>query len=78
VSGTGSANVGFKFKPDTFDGCVPLREFLTQFNLIAWINTWSDSVKTVALASSLKRKARAVLDGIFEIENLKFEELRSN
>jgi len=29
------------------------------------------------LASSLRGKARAVLNGIFEIENLKFEELRS-
>jgi len=38
VSGTDSANVGFKFKPDTFDGSVPLREFLTQFDLIAQIN----------------------------------------
>jgi len=51
-----------------------LREFLTQFNLIAPINAWPDSMKTVALASSLRGKARAVLDGIFEIENLKFEE----
>jgi len=66
-----------KLKPDTFDGTVPLREFLTQFNLIARINAWSDAVKAVALASSLRGKARAVLDGISEIESLKFEELRS-
>lgn len=50
---------------------------MTQFNLIAWVNSWSDSVKTVALASSLRGKARSVLDGIFEIENLKFEDLQS-
>jgi len=58
VSGIGFANVGFKlgfkFKPDTFDGSVPLREFLTQFDLTARINAWPDSVKTVALASSLR------------------------
>lgn len=30
-----------------------------------------------ALASSLRGKARSVLDGIFEIESLKFEELKS-
>jgi len=29
------------------------------------------------LASSLKGKTRSVLNGIFEIENLKFEELKS-
>jgi len=59
----------FKFKPGNFDGTVPLREFLTQFDLIARKNAWPDSVKTVALASNLKRKAHVVLDGIFEIEN---------
>jgi len=73
---TSSASV-VKLKPDTFDGTVPLREFLTQFNLIARMNAWSDGVKAVALASSLRWRARAILDGISEIENLKFEELRS-
>jgi len=34
----GSANLSFKFKADNFDGSVPLREFLTQFDLIAQIN----------------------------------------
>jgi len=33
--------------------------------------------KNVALASSLRRKARSILDGIFKIENLRFEELKS-
>jgi len=50
---TSSVSVGIKLKPDTFDGTVPLREFLT-FNLIARINAWSDAVKAVALASSLR------------------------
>jgi len=77
VPSASSASVGIKLKPDTFDGTVPLRDFLTQFNLIARINAWSDAVKAVALASSLRGKARAVLDGISEIENLKFEELQS-
>jgi len=76
VPSTSSASV-VKLKPDTFDGTVPLREFLTQFNLITRINAWSDAVKAVALASSLRGRARAILDGISEIENLKFEELRS-
>jgi len=49
MSGIGSVNAGIKFKPDTFDGAVPLREFLTQFNLIARINAWPDAVKAVEL-----------------------------
>jgi len=77
VSGNDSVRAGFKFKPDTFDGSVPLREYLTQFDLIARINAWPDEVKAVALASSLRGKARAVLDGVSEVEDLKFEELRS-
>ncbi|EFN72347.1 hypothetical protein EAG_13458, partial [Camponotus floridanus] len=40
-------------------------------------NRWNDSHKTVALAACLRDKARLVLDGIFEIENLKFEDLKS-
>jgi len=54
-----------------------LREFLTQFVLIARANNWSDSQKIVALAACLREKARSILDGIFEIENLKFDELKS-
>jgi len=30
--------LGFKLKPDNFDGTVPLREFFTQFDLIARAN----------------------------------------
>jgi len=47
-----------------------------QFNLIVRINAWSDAVKAVALASRLREKVRAVLDGISEIESLKIERFR--
>jgi len=77
VTGIDSVCAGFKFKPDTFDGSVPLREYLTQFDLIAQINAWPDEVKVVALATGLRGKARAVLDGVSELRELKFEELRS-
>lgn len=69
--------ISFKVKPDIFDGSVPLREYLVQFNLIARANGWSDTLKTVALASNLRGKARSVLDGVFEFEHLSFEELRN-
>lgn len=41
------------------------------------MNRWDDSHKTVILASCLRDKARSVLNGVFEIESLKFEELKS-
>jgi len=69
--------LGYKLKLDNYDGGVPLREFLTQFELIARVNGWNNSHKTVALAACLRDKARSVLDGIFKIENLRFEDLKS-
>lgn len=69
--------LGYKLKPDNFDGSVPLREFLTQYNLIARANNWNDKMKTIVLASCLRGKARSVLDGIVEIEEFKFADLIS-
>jgi len=69
--------LGYKLKPENFDGSVPLREFLAQFDLIARANGWSSFQKTLALAACLRGKARSVLDGISEIENLEFTDLKS-
>lgn len=35
LRGTLSSELDFKLKPDVFDGIVPLREYLSQFLLIA-------------------------------------------
>jgi len=72
-----NSELGFKLKPDNYDGSILLCEFLIQIDLIARAYNWSDSHKTVALAACLRGKARSVLDGIFKIENLKFEDLKS-
>lgn len=69
--------LGYKLKPDTYDGSSPLREFLAQFELIARANKWDDSAKVVALASSLRGKARAILDGVVDYEDLQYSELES-
>lgn len=69
--------LGFKLKPDTFDGTVSLREYFAQFNLIARANGWDDSTKTVALASCLRGKARAVLETVHDVSRLEFAELKS-
>jgi len=69
--------MGYKLKPDTFDGSVPLWEFFSQFVLIARANRWDDATKTVALASSLRGKARSVLESVEDLENCNFEELKS-
>lgn len=69
--------LGFKLKPDTYDGRAPLREFLAQFELISLANKWDDFSKSVALASNLRGKARSILDGVAELEKLSFSELKS-
>lgn len=74
---SGNPGVNFKLKPDIFDGSVPLREYFTQFELIAQASNWEDSTKAVALTSSLRGKARSVLDGITELENLSYGEIKS-
>lgn len=76
VEGT-RLDLGFKLKPDTYDGSVPLREFMTQFEFIARSNSWSDLAKTVALVSCLRGKARTVLDGVAEIETASFAEVKA-
>lgn len=70
------AALGYKLKPDNYDGSVPLREFFFQFNLIARANQWDDAAKTVALASSLRGKARAVLESVEDLEELDFAGLK--
>jgi len=54
------SGLSYKLKPDVFDGDVPLREFLSQFEFIANANDWSDSVKTVALAACLRGRAHSI------------------
>ncbi|XP_032690721.1 uncharacterized protein LOC116853671 [Odontomachus brunneus] len=70
-----SRSCQFELKPDVFDGTVPLREFLCQFNLIAHANGWDEAAKAVVLAANLRGKARSVLNRIEE--NLDFKEICS-
>lgn len=79
VAGAGGDRAPLRLKPDTFDGSAPLREFLSQFTLVARANGWVEPAKTIALASCLRGKARAVLGsvGIDDLETLTFEELKS-
>lgn len=69
--------IGYKLKPDTYDGSVPLREFFSQFSLIARANGWSEETKTAVLVSSLRGKARAILENVENLETLDFAELKS-
>jgi len=71
-----SANLGFKFKPDSFDGSVPLREFLTQFDLITrkFLARFNESSR---VGFEHKGKSRfSSSEEIFEIENFKFLKLK--
>jgi len=69
--------LGYKLKPDNFDGTAPLREFFSQFELIARANRWNDKVKTIALMSCLRGKARTVLECVEDIESLNYAELKA-
>jgi len=64
-------------KPDIFNRKVPLQEFLSQFLLIARANNWDEATKTIALAASLRKKARTVLENVENFESLSFLELKS-
>lgn len=76
--GEARAPVGLKLKPDVFDGTAPLREFLTQFSLIAGANRWGETEKAVVLASCLRGRARSLLDSCAVNEGvISFEELKS-
>jgi len=68
--------LGYKLKPDIYDGSAPLREFLAQFELVSLANKWDNFTKSVALATSLRGKARSILDGEEGLENLSFSELK--
>lgn len=69
--------IGYKLKPDIFDGSGSLREYFIHFDLIARANCWTQNDKVLILASCLRGKARSVLECISNIETLKFEELKS-
>ena len=71
------AELGYKLKPDTYDGTASLREFLLQFDLVARANRWGDSFKAIAFASSLRGSAHSVLETVQDLDSLGFAELKS-
>lgn len=50
-----------KLKPQTYDGSDDLDEYLAQFNIVAELNNWSYTTKSLFLASSIVGGARAIL-----------------
>ncbi|XP_077282765.1 uncharacterized protein LOC143908826 [Temnothorax americanus] len=72
-----ASELGYKLKPDTYDGTVSLHEYFSQLNLIARANNWDDATKTIALASSLRGKARSVSEMVEDVERLDFAELKA-
>jgi len=53
---------------------VPLREFFSQFSLIARANDLSEEMK-IAILCRLRRKARAILENVENLEILDFANL---
>jgi len=64
-------DLGYKLKSDTYNGETPLREFLSQFDLIVRTNRWSDATRAVTLATCLREKMRSVLE-CMQVENFKY------
>lgn len=52
-------------------------EFLSQFSLIARANGWNDENKGIALASSLRGKARSVLENIENLDAINYTEFKT-
>ena len=67
--------LGYNLKPDIYDGTTPLSEYLNQLNLIAKSNSWNDEKKMIALAASLRNKAKSVLSSFKDTETLDLKTL---
>ncbi|KAL0130244.1 hypothetical protein PUN28_002082 [Cardiocondyla obscurior] len=77
VEGDARSVSGLNLKLDTYDGSVPLREFFSQFDLIARAKQWGQEARTVALVSCLRGRARSVLCSFQDSEGMGYAELRA-
>jgi len=68
-------NGGLKVKPQQYDGTTDIGDYLTQFNIIAEINGWSNMYSALYLASSLSGNARSLLSELSELEKRDFHKL---
>ncbi|KAI4501057.1 hypothetical protein M0802_003860 [Mischocyttarus mexicanus] len=80
--GLGSGRVevtglGYAVEPDTFDREGNLRDFLSHFELVARANSWDESARALAHATSLRGEARAVLQAFGDREEFSFAALKS-
>jgi len=71
-----SHGLGYILKPDTYDESVLLHVFFTQFNFITRTNNWNES-KVIILVTSLRGKARAILNRRKNYEELQYSELEA-
>lgn len=66
-----------KVRPATFNGSTAWEDYLAQFELVADINKWSDSMKATYLAVSLTGSAQAVLGDLERSSRTNYAELTS-
>ena len=67
--------LGYNLKPDIYDGSTPLLEYLNQFNLIPRSNNCNDEKNMIALAASLRIKAKSILSSFKDTETLDLKTL---
>ena len=65
------------FKPATYDGLTPWRDYKTHFDSCAKLGKWSEEEKALYLAVSLRGQAQAVLGDQPDSSNIKYNELLS-
>ena len=68
-----NSNSGAKMKPQYYDGTEDLEDYLSQFEILADLNTWSYDTKSLYLASSLKGDARALLSELTSLERRDYD-----
>ena len=55
---------GYKIKPDTFDRKGSFNQFITQFELAANFNRWTEEIRATVWTTSLRDKARSIVERI--------------
>ncbi|CAC5422657.1 unnamed protein product [Mytilus coruscus] len=72
---TSNSNGSFKMKPQYYDGTEDLDDYLSQFEILAELNSWNYVTKSLYLAGSLKGDARTLLTELYPMERKDYQSL---
>ncbi|CAC5423343.1 unnamed protein product [Mytilus coruscus] len=72
---TSSSNFSIKMKRQYYDGTEDLHDYLSQFEILAELNSWNYVTKSLYLAGSLKGDARTLLTELSPMERTDYQSL---